>query len=271
MDSKQKIKKLVQRLKAEKKKLDEPKAPKESKTKKEEAKPDKEKASVFVGPKGGKYIQTKTGKRKYKGPDAKPSQKDDTKKSMVLTEEKRVEKQISDYDVAMSLDAMLRSAQAKSDKDMMKRCMEEVQKRKKQISTLMKDMAMAKSTEIKKQVAGRLAKAFSEKGITDVQRQQVIAVDVLLKSLLKSDEAAQVAAAAGTEVVEPPVQKEVKFADNLFKPYALGSVLTHTPGGSYMANSRKPNQDYVANANKMNNKQYSDADLKAEIDASKKK
>jgi hypothetical protein len=38
-----------------------------------------------------------------------------------------------------------------------------------------------------------------------------------------------------------------------------------------MANSRKPNQDYVANANKMNNKQYSDADLKAEIDASKKK
>lgn len=271
MDSRQKIKKLVQKLKAEKKKLDEPKAPKESKKKEVDAKPDREVASVFVGPKGGKYIQTKTGKRKYKGPDAKPSQKEDTKKSMILTEEKRVEKQISDYDVAMSLDAMVRSAQAKQDKEMMKRCMEEVQKRKKQISTLLKDLSMEKSQEIKKQVAGRLAKAFETKNITDADRQQLIAVDVLLKSLQKSDEAAAVQAAAGTEVVEPVVQKEIKFANNLFKPYSVGSVLTHTPEGSYVANARKPNQDYVANSNKINNKQYSNEDLKAEIDASKKK
>jgi hypothetical protein len=269
MDSKQKIKKLVQKLKAERKKMDEPKAPKESKKKEQADKPEKEQAAVYVGPKGGKYIQTKTGKRKYKGPDSKPAQKDDAKKSMILTEEKRVEKQISDYDVAMSLDAMMRAAHAKQDKEMMKRCMEEVQKRKKQISSLMKDLNMKKSEEVKKQVAGRLAKAFSEKEITDSERQKLIAVDVLLKALQTvAPEAEQVKEAAGTEVVEP--KKEVKFADGLFQDYSIGSVLSHSKEGTIVANAKRPPQDYVANGSKINNKAYTEEELKAEIAAQKK-
>jgi hypothetical protein len=269
MDSKQKIKKLIQKLKAESKKMDEPKAPKQNKKKEQADKPEKAPAPVFVGPKGGKYIQTKTGKRKYKGLDSKPAQKDYAKKSMTLIEEKRMEKKISDYDVAMSLDAMMRAAEAKQDKEMMKRCMEEMEKRKKQISCLMKDLNMKKSEEVKKQVAGRLAKAFSEKAITDSDRQKLIAVDVLLKALQTvASESEQVKEAAGTEIIEP--KKEVKFADGLFQDYSIGSVLFHSKEGTIIANAKRPPQDYVANASKINNKTYTEEELKAEIAGQKK-
>lgn len=270
MTPKERIKKLVQKLKAEKKKLDDPKAPKEKKKKEQVDKPEKEQAAVYVGPKGGKYIQTKTGKRKYKGPDSKPAQKDETKKSMNLTKEiQPMEKQISDYDVAMSLDAMMRAASAKQDKELMKRCMDEVQKRKKQISSLMKDLNMKKSEEVKRQVAGRLAKAFTEKEITDSERQKLIAVDVLLKALqATSPEAQQVQQAAGTEVVEP--QKQIKFADGLFQDFSIGSVLSHSQEGTIVANAKRPPQDYVANGSKTANKLYTEEELKAELNAQKK-
>ena len=269
MDPKQKIKRLVEKLKLEQKKLEQPKAPKEQKKDEDKQQGRDETAAVYVGPKGGKYIQTKTGKRKYKSPDTKPAQKDQTKKSLNLTEEKKVKKKITDYDVALSLDAMMRAAQAKQDKNLMERCMQEVQKRKKQISSLMKDLNMKKSEEIKKQVAGRLAKAFSEKEITDSERQKLIAVDVLLKALQNAaSEAEQVKEAAGTEVVEP--QKQVKFADGLFQDFSLGSVLSHSKEGTIVVNAKKPAQDYVANANKINNKVYTEEELKAEIAAQNK-
>ena len=169
----------------------------------------------------------------------------------------------------MSLDAMMRAAHAKQDKELMKRCMEEVQKRKKQIASLMKDLNMKKSEEVKKQIASSLTKTFNEKEITDTERQKLIAVDVLLKALQNvASEAEQVKEAAGTEIIEP--QKEIKFADGLFQDFNLGSVLLHSKEGTIIANVKKPAQDYVANGNKMNNKVYTEEELKAEITAQKK-
>lgn len=172
---------------------------------------------------------------------------------------------LAQYDVAGSLDSMMRAAQAKQDKEHMKMCMDELQKRKKQLATLMKDLGMKKSQEVKRQVANKLAKAFESKDI-DGERAKLIAIDVLLKAAQLTAESQQVVEAAGTEVIqEPTPAKEVKFAGNLFQDYKVGSTISNTPQGSVLANAKKPTQDYVQNSNKTKNQAYTAEQLKTEL------
>lgn len=182
------------------------------------------------------------------------------------------------YDVDSSLYAMMRAAQAKQDKEHMKLCMEEAQKRKKQLGLIMKDMPMEKSQELKKQVADRLAKSFGDKELT-AEEVELISIDVMLKAtqLEKAEpvspEAEQVAAAAGTQVIADPtaVKPEIKFAGNLFQDFQVGSIVSHGTNGSTLQNARKNPQDYVANGNKSKNQAYTEDELKAELAAPKKK
>jgi hypothetical protein len=188
---------------------------------------------------------------------------------------------LTPYDVHRSLDSMLLAAEAKKDKEHMKLCMEEVQKRKKQIATLMKDMAMEKSQSIKKAVAKRLAKAIENKNISN-ERVSVIAVDTLLKALQAGydtsvaappqpgSEAEKVSQAAGTEILADPTQpKEVKFAQGLFQNYQLGSVISNSPQGAVLQNAKKQAIDYVSTAAKTSNKTYTEEQLKQELSAKK--
>ena len=183
---------------------------------------------------------------------------------------------LSQYDVDSSLYAMMRAAQAKQDKEHMKLCMAEAQKRKKQLGLIMKDMPMEKSQEIKKQVADRLAKSFEGKELS-AEDVELISIDVMLKAtqIEKSEAPAaaaeSVAAAAGTEVIADPTaaapaaKPEVKFAGNLFNNFQVGSVVTHGPQGSTLQNARKNPQDYVANGSKTKNTSYTEEQLKAEL------
>lgn len=188
-----------------------------------------------------------------------------------------MENKLQPYDVNMSLDAMMRAAHAKKDKEHMKLCMEEVKKRKQQISMLMKDLAIEKSQTIKKAVAQKLAKSFETKSISD-ERASLIAIDVLLKALqagydssvaappAQGSEAEKVAQAAGTEVLQDPTQpKEVKFANGLFQNFQLGSVISNSPQGAVLNNAKKPGMDYVATAAKTANKTYTEEQLKQEL------
>lgn len=176
------------------------------------------------------------------------------------------------YDVDSSLYAMMRAAQAKQDKEHMKLCMEEASKRKKNLSLIMKDMPMEKSQEIKKQVADRLAKSFSDKELT-AEEQELISIDVMLKAaeLVKSEgaipEAEQVAAAAGVQEIPDPTQEkpEIKFAGNLFRDFSVGSVVSNSPNGAVLQNARKNPQDYVQNASKTKNQSYTPEQLQAEL------
>lgn len=178
---------------------------------------------------------------------------------------------LGQYDVDSSLYAMMRAAQAKQDKEHMKLCMEEAQKRKKQLALIMKDMPMQKSQELKKQVADRLAKSFGDKELT-VEEQELISIDVMLKAaqLEKSEEpqtpAEQVAIAAGTqEIADPTATKEVKFSGNLFQDFRIGSSIKNSPAGSVLDNARKSPQDYVQTAGKTKNQTYTEDQLKAEL------
>lgn len=175
------------------------------------------------------------------------------------------------FDVDSSLYAIMRAAQAKQDKEHMKLCMEEAQKRKKQLALIMKDMPMEKSQELKAQVADRLAKSFAEKNVTP-EELELISIDVMLKAtqLEKSEqspEAQSVAAAAGTQVIPDPTaaKPEPKFAGNLFADFKVGSTIQNSPNGSVLQNAKKNPQDYVANGNKSKNQAYTEEQLKAEL------
>ncbi len=179
---------------------------------------------------------------------------------------------LSQYDVDGSLYAMMRAAQAKQDKEHMKLCMEEAQKRKKSLALIMKDMPMEKSQELKTQVADRLAKSLEGKEVS-AEELELISIDVMTKAaqLEKSEapasEAETVAAAAGTEVIQDPTAtKEIKFAGNLFQDFKLGSTIKNQANGQAILDSaKKQSQDYVANGNKANQKSYTAEQLKEEI------
>ena len=179
---------------------------------------------------------------------------------------------LTQYDVDGSLYAMMRAAQAKQDKEHMKLCMAEAQKRKKNLALIMKDMPMEKSQELKQQVADRLVKSFADKELT-VQEQELISIDVMTKAveLAKSEapasEADNVAAAAGTEVIQDPTAtKQINFAGNLFKEFNIGSTIKNQANGqAVLEGAKKQPQDYVANGNKANQKSYTAEQLKEEI------
>lgn len=182
---------------------------------------------------------------------------------------------LTQYDVDGSLYAMMRAAKAKQDKEHMKLCMAEAQKRKKDLGLIMKDMPMEKAQALKEAVADRLAKSFEGKELS-AEDQELISIDVMLKatSIEKSEapsEAEQVAAAAGTQVIpDPTAQKpEPKFAGNLFADFKLGSTVKNTPNGAVLDNARKNPQDYVANGNKANQKSYTAEQLQAEVNPKK--
>lgn len=179
---------------------------------------------------------------------------------------------LTQYDVDGSLYAMMRAAQAKQDKEHMKLCMEEAQKRKKNLALIMKDMPMEKSQELKTQVADRLAKSLEGKEVS-AEELELISIDVMTKAaaLEKSEapasEAETVAAAAGTEVIQDPTAtKEIKFAGNLFQDFKLGSTIKNQANGQAILDSaKKQSQDYVANGNKTKNQAYTAEQLKEEI------
>lgn len=179
---------------------------------------------------------------------------------------------LSQYDVDGSLYAMMRAAQAKQDKEHMKLCMAEAQKRKKNLALIMKDMPMEKSQALKEVVAERLAKSFEGKELSN-EEVELISIDVMTKAaeLEKSEapaaEAETVAAAAGTQVIQDPTAtKEVKFAGNLFQDFKIGSTIKNQADGQAILDSaRKQPQDYVANGNKANQKSYTAEQLKEEI------
>lgn len=175
---------------------------------------------------------------------------------------------LTQYDVDGSLYAMMRAAQAKQDKEHMKLCMEEAQKRKKSLALIMKDMPMEKSQELKTQVADRLAKSLEGKEVS-AEELELISIDVMTKAaqLEKSSEAETVAAAAGTEIIQDPTAtKEIKFAGNLFQDFKLGSTIKNQANGQAVLDSaKKQPQDYVANGNKANQKSYTAEQLKEEI------
>ena len=176
------------------------------------------------------------------------------------------------YDVDGSLHSMMRAAQAKQDKEHMKLCREEAEKRKKHLGMILKDMPIEKSQELKKQVADRLTKSLETVELTS-EEVELISIDVMLKAvqLEKSDvpqtPTEQVAAAAGTQVIpDPTAQKEIKFAGNLFNDYSVGSIIKNNSNGStVLENARKNPQDYVANGSKSKNQAYTEEQLKAEI------
>lgn len=182
---------------------------------------------------------------------------------------------LSQYDVDGSLYAMMRAAQAKQDKEHMKLCMAEAQKRKKNLALIMKDMPMEKSQALKEVVADRLAKSFEGKELSN-EEVELISIDVMTKAveLEKSQEAAapsaeaeSVAAAAGTQVIaDPTATKEVKFAGNLFQDFKIGSSIKNQADGQAILNDAKRQpQDYVANGNKTKNQSYTAEQLKEEI------
>ena len=181
---------------------------------------------------------------------------------------------LSQYDVDGSLYAMMRAAQAKQDKEHMKLCMAEAQKRKKNLALIMKDMPMEKSQALKEVVADRLAKSFEGKELSN-EDVELISIDVMTKAveLEKSQETAApaadetVAAAAGTQVIQDPTAtKEVKFAGNLFQDFKIGSsIKNQADGQAILESAKKQPQDYVANGNKANQKSYTAEQLKEEI------
>jgi hypothetical protein len=175
----------------------------------------------------------------------------------------QAEQKLQPYDVHMSLDAMHRAALAKKDKEHMKLCMEEVQKRKKQLATIMKDMDVKKATALKQRVVNRLVKAFEARAV-DNERAELLAIDVLLKAAQSESE--EVIVASGTQVIsDPTATKEVKFAGNLFQDYRVGSSINSSPNGAVLTNAKKPSQDYVQTAAKTNQKTYSEEQLKVEL------
>lgn len=185
--------------------------------------------------------------------------------------ENKKEQKLSEYDVHDSLHAMMRSAHAKKDKEHMKLCMDEAQKRKKQLGAAMKEMSIKKAQELKKTVAERLSKGFGAKELTP-EEVELISIDVMLKAieLEKSDTtlspAEQVAMASGTqEIADPTATKEVKFAGNLFQDFKLGSTISNKAGGSILDNAKRNPQDYVQNGNKSKNQAYTEEQLKAEL------
>lgn len=179
---------------------------------------------------------------------------------------------LSQYDVEGSLHAMMRTAQAKQDKEHMKLCMEEATKRKKQLGMIMKDMPMAKAQELKAIVADRLAKSFEDKELT-AEEVELISIDVMLKATElqattpPAPEAEQVAIAAGTqEISDPTATKEVRFAGNLFQDFRIGSTIKNSASGApTLDNARKNPQDYVQNGSKSKNQSYTEEQLKAEL------
>lgn len=179
---------------------------------------------------------------------------------------------LTQYDVDGSLYAMMRAAKAKQDKEHMKLCMAEAQKRKKDLGLIMKDMPMEKSQAIKEIVAERLAKGFEGKELS-AEDVELISIDVMTKAVAlekseaPSTEAEKVAAASGTQVItDPTATKEVKFAGNLFQDFKVGSTITNHPNGAAILDgARKNPQDYVANGNKANQKSYTEEQLKAEL------
>lgn len=175
---------------------------------------------------------------------------------------------LTQYDVDGSLYAMMRAAKAKQDKEHMKLCMAEAQKRKKDLGLIMKDMPMEKSQALRAQVADRLVKSFSDKELT-VEDQELISIDVMLKAaqLEKSSEAESVAAAAGTQVIQDPTAtKEVNFAGNLFQEFKIGSTIKNQANGqAVLDGAKKQPQDYVANGSKTKNQSYTADELKAEL------
>lgn len=175
---------------------------------------------------------------------------------------------LTQYDVDGSLYAMMRAAKAKQDKEHMKLCMAEAQKRKKDLGLIMKDMPMEKSQALRTQVADRLVKSFSDKELT-VEEQELISIDVMLKAaqIEKSSEAESVAAAAGTQVIQDPTAtKEVNFAGNLFQEFKIGSTIKNQANGqAVLDGAKKQPQDYVANGVKTKNQSYTADELKAEL------
>lgn len=184
---------------------------------------------------------------------------------------------LSQYDVDGSLYAMMRAAKAKQDKEHMKLCMEEAQKRKKDLALIMKDMPMEKAQSLKEIVADKLAKSFEGKELSQ-EDQELISVDVMLKAaeLEKSQqplspESQSVMAAAGAEVIQDPTEKkEVQFSPSLFQNFQIGSTIKNQANGQAVLDSaRKPNQDYVATAAKTKNQAYTEEQLKAELSQKK--
>ena len=60
---------------------------------------------------------------------------------------------------------------------------------------------------------------------------------------------------------QKPVEKEVKFADGLFKPFKLGSTLEQSPDGNVMSNFKKPAMDYVEAAKNTKNQVLTSKEL----------
>jgi hypothetical protein len=172
---------------------------------------------------------------------------------------------LSDYEVSDSIYAMTRAARAKNDKEHMKACKAELEKRKKDLQAAMKAMSMQKSQELKAQVAQRLAKASQEVAQEDLE---LVAVDVLSKAIELAKSQTLTEIAPGTQVIEDPsaVKKEPTFSGSLFKEYQLGSIIQNTKTGPVLTNNKPNAQDYVKTSNSMiNNKVYSAEELAAEV------